>query len=531
MSRAYSDILFTPQVRLIQTDRGSRAHYEALDHTADRRDQLSAQEAAFIEARDGFYQATVSQTGWPYVQYRGGPPGFIKALDATTLGYADFRGNVQYISVGNLSLDDRVSLIFMDYANQRRLKLVGRARLVDVADDPALVARLRMPGYRAAVERAVIIHVEGYDWNCPQHITPRFTEQEMAAMQAPLLRRLHDLQAQLADSRPHAPAAAPTAELGNGPLALEVTGLRRRGTQVLAITLSAPGGGALPTVEAGAHLEVPVRLDSGEVVMRSYSICSDPSRCDHYEIAVLRQPAGRGGSAAIHDRYRLGMRLRCALPVNRFQLDAGKPAVLIAGGIGITPLRSMAFALAAHGVPFHLHYAARRRREAAYLDELIARYPGRVSVYAGDEGRRFSPDAALAGATPDARFYVCGPMSLVRAVKAWARSHGIDADRIRTEPFSVTPGHEDRPARVSLARSGRVVALSADQTLLEALSAAGVHVPSSCGVGQCGTCAVKALAGRVDHRDTALSAQEREQASLVCVCVSRPMDDELVLDL
>jgi hypothetical protein len=186
MSRAFSDIAFTPAVRALQTRMGSRAAYARLDHADDARATLTPDEAAFIEARDGFYQATVSETGWPYVQFRGGPAGFLKVLDAKTVGYADFRGNVQYVSVGNLEGDGRVALILMDYANRRRLKVLGRARLVQESEDPALLARLVLPDYRARVERAVIITVQAYDWNCPQHITPRFTAEEVDAAAAPL---------------------------------------------------------------------------------------------------------------------------------------------------------------------------------------------------------------------------------------------------------------------------------------------------------------------------------------------------------
>ena len=198
MSRAYSDITFTPSVRDMQTHRGSRANYESFDLDPDRRDRLTEREASFIEARDGFYQASVSETGWPYVQFRGGPAGFVKVLDAKTIGYADFRGNVQYISAGNLSRDGRVSIILMDYANRRRLKLLGRARLVDVADDPALIERLRVPDYPAKIERAVLIGIEGYDWNCPQHITRRFTEAEVADASAALREELRAARQELA---------------------------------------------------------------------------------------------------------------------------------------------------------------------------------------------------------------------------------------------------------------------------------------------------------------------------------------------
>lgn len=178
MGRAYTDIAFTSKVREVQTLMGSRSSYEALDHTDERRDTLTSREVEFIEERDGFYQATVSEEGWPYVQYRGGPPGFLKVLDDKTIGFADFRGNRQYISVGNLLGNHRISILLMDYAKQRRLKLLGHARIVSSSEDPSLLERLEVATYRARVERAILIGIDGYDWNCPQHITPRYTEAE-----------------------------------------------------------------------------------------------------------------------------------------------------------------------------------------------------------------------------------------------------------------------------------------------------------------------------------------------------------------
>ena len=181
MGRAFAERAFTPRVQALQTAAGSRASYARMAQHGDAGAALGEEEADFIEARDGFYQATVGETGWPYVQFRGGPPGFLKALNSQTIAYADFRGNLQYISMGNLQGDDRVSLILMDYAQQRRLKIMGRARVVDAAADPAMVAALQLPGYRARPERAVVITVEAFDWNCPQHITPRYTRAEIEA--------------------------------------------------------------------------------------------------------------------------------------------------------------------------------------------------------------------------------------------------------------------------------------------------------------------------------------------------------------
>ena len=194
MSRRFAEIAFTPSVQEMQSRQGSRQAYAKWDTHDPARDLIGLMEKDFIEARDGFYQATVNSDGWPYVQFRGGPVGFLKVLDENTLGYADFRGNVQYVSVGNMADNDRVSIILMDYANRQRLKILARTQLVDFRDDPALVEALEDPNYRARVERGVVFKIEAVDWNCPQHITPRFTQAEIDQKIAPLLQQIEELQ-------------------------------------------------------------------------------------------------------------------------------------------------------------------------------------------------------------------------------------------------------------------------------------------------------------------------------------------------
>lgn len=179
MGRKFAEIAFTDSVKAAQTRYGSRRANGALERARNPRDRLTAVEIAFIQKRDSFYQATVSETGWPYVQFRGGPAGFLKVLDTQTLAYADFRGNVQYLSVGNIAAEERVALILMDYARRQRLKIWARAAVVDLEGEPDLVRRLVEPGYPARIERAVVMSVEALDWNCPQHITPRFTAAEI----------------------------------------------------------------------------------------------------------------------------------------------------------------------------------------------------------------------------------------------------------------------------------------------------------------------------------------------------------------
>lgn len=201
MIHKYLQIASTPAVIAAREHYGSAAQYAKLDGTlgADGsvcNDRLGLPEAEFISARDGFYLATVSETGWPYVQFRGGPPGFLQVMDEHTLGYADFRGNRQYVSIGNVAGNDRVSLFFMDYAHQRRLKIFGRMRVVDARDDPALAEKLAIADYPGRVERASLINVEAFDWNCPQHITPRITEAEIAEALTPLYNELAILRAE-----------------------------------------------------------------------------------------------------------------------------------------------------------------------------------------------------------------------------------------------------------------------------------------------------------------------------------------------
>ncbi len=179
MSNAFADISFTESVKAAQSLYGSRERNKYFELAEDPKNEIGEHEAQIIETRDTFYQATISENGWPYIQHRGGPVGFLRVLDSRTIGYADFRGNRQYLSVGNINANNRVSLILMDYPNRRRLKIWGTAKIVHATEEPELLARLEVPSYRAQVERGYIITVEALEWNCPQHITPRYTKSEI----------------------------------------------------------------------------------------------------------------------------------------------------------------------------------------------------------------------------------------------------------------------------------------------------------------------------------------------------------------
>jgi hypothetical protein len=197
MGRRFAELAFTPLVKQHQQLHSSRPMYERVEHSGDTDDRLGHDEQAFIRDRDGFYMASVSETGWPYVQFRGGSKGFLHVLDPQTIAFADLRGNKQYISRGNLEHDNRVALFLMDYPTQSRLKILGRARILEGdAEAASAIETLRVPEEKTPAERAILIHVEAFDWNCQQHITPRYSEEELTRILAPMRSRLEFLEAE-----------------------------------------------------------------------------------------------------------------------------------------------------------------------------------------------------------------------------------------------------------------------------------------------------------------------------------------------
>ena len=199
MTSPVSDIAFTPAVKALQERSGSRKSYARMEQKGGWKDEVTPDLAAFLAERDSFYLATASAEGRPYIQHRGGPKGFLKALDEKRLAFADFGGNRQYISAGNLSENDRASIFLMDYANRSRIKLWGRARVVE--DDPELLERLLTPGYKAKPERAIVFEIEAWDVNCPQHITRRYSEEQIAPAMARLQTRIEELEAEVKELR------------------------------------------------------------------------------------------------------------------------------------------------------------------------------------------------------------------------------------------------------------------------------------------------------------------------------------------
>ena len=305
--------------------------------------------------------------------------------------------------------------------------------------------------------------------------------------------------------------------------------------------LVAADGAALPPFSAGAHIDVHV---PGGLV-RQYSLCNPPHETQRYRIGVLRDAASRGGSQAMHEQVEVGQTLTIGAPKNHFPLasaasdgagvGAGR-SLLLAGGIGVTPILCMAEALSAAGADFEMHYCARSRRHAAFLDQLAgAPYAGRVQLHFDDEDPAQRLDIPKLLAAPDARthLYVCGPRGFIEAVLSSARAQGWPEAQLHCEFFAgeVISTDADSAFEVSLQRSGRVVTVPKGITIVRALEAAGVPVMVSCEEGVCGTCLTPVIDGVPDHRDSYLTPEERAANDQMLLCCSRAKSARLVLDL
>jgi vanillate O-demethylase ferredoxin subunit len=294
------------------------------------------------------------------------------------------------------------------------------------------------------------------------------------------------------------------------------------------LELCDPDAHMLPPFTPGAHLDI--ALPDG--LVRSYSLIGDPADATRYRLGVQREPQSRGGSRLIHDQLRVGTLLSASGPRNNFPLVEDAPtSVLIAGGIGITPILLMVDRLSALGRPFVLHYGARERRTSPFLSRL-ARHTGNVRMAFSREpdGRRLDIAAIITGAAADAELYCCGPSGMLDAFAAATR--GRDPARVHVEHFSAAePPSVEGGFCVTLARSGRTIPVPPGMTILDALVAAGVNPPCSCLEGVCGTCETRVIEGLPDHRDRVLSPQERAANKTMMLCCSGAKSELLVLDM
>ncbi|HEY4029048.1 MAG TPA: PDR/VanB family oxidoreductase [Caulobacteraceae bacterium] len=317
-------------------------------------------------------------------------------------------------------------------------------------------------------------------------------------------------------------------------MSLVVTRAWREAADVHSLELADLEGRQLPPFTAGAHVDIEIAPG----LVRQYSLCNDPRGRDHYQIAVLREDAGRGGSVALIDMAQAGRTLKVSEPRNHFALEpSARRTVLIAGGIGVTPILCMAERLAHTGEPFELHYAARSPERAPFLARIGgSAFAGRARVYfsEGPDRSRIDLEALLADPVPGAHLYVCGPARLIEAALAIAKARGWPSSRVHRE-FFAPPGGEAQAEtgafEIEIASSGQVLPVPADRSITQVLAEHGVEIATSCEQGVCGTCVTRVLEGEPDHRDYFLTVEEQAAGDQITPCCSRAKTGRLVLDL
>ena len=336
-------------------------------------------------------------------------------------------------------------------------------------------------------------------------------------------------------------AIHPAIDAHSAELTLKVVSVENLTPRIKKYELEAADGAELPPFEAGAHIEIQTGV-GGDRPGRAYSLAGDPRDRSRYVTAVLREDGGGGGSKWMHDNVAVGDTVKATMPLNNFPLNKeAKEHVLIAGGVGITPLMAMGHELARGDKPFHLHYCTKAPEDTAFIEEVKALFGDRVTFHhdGGDPSKGLNLKEALAQQPPGAHLYICGPGGLLNAArdatKHWVRS------TVHFELFSSARSEEEKAEigargneefEIVLQQSGMTLTVPADKTILEVLAENGIDIIKVCEEGYCGTCQVGLLGGKADHRDEVLDDDEKESNTLIQVCISRAKPGEtLILDL
>lgn len=315
-----------------------------------------------------------------------------------------------------------------------------------------------------------------------------------------------------------------------GGLTLEISDRVQLTTDVVQIDLVCPDGSDVPPFTAGAHIDVLVE----EGIVRQYSLCNDPAERHRYQIAVRREDQSHGGSARIHNAFHPGRQVTVGVPRNLFGLaPGGNRHILVGGGIGITPIMAMAASLSAEGTPFDLHYCVRRSEDAPFGDA-VERLGGRTYFTQQEDTARFDPASAIGSPDEGVHLYVCGPVGMMNAVRETALKLGWSETHIHRELFEASEPlikENDQPFDVRVASTGATFTIPPGASVASILASAGIHVPVSCEQGVCGTCVTGVLEGVLDHRDSYLTDEERDEGKLFTPCCSRARSPLLLIDI
>ncbi|WDE05672.1 pyridoxamine 5'-phosphate oxidase family protein [Thalassomonas viridans] len=429
--------------------------------------------------------------------YRGGDPGFVAVVSKQQLLIPDYKGNSMFNTLGNFELNPHAGLVFIDFENNKLLQLTGTAKVLWGHKDDE--------DRTGGTKRYWHFNITGWrETDLPPGLHWTFF-----------------------DYSPHNPKPKSSEDL-----ALVVADIEQKSPKVKLFRLTSQTGVILPAFEPGAHLPVEVELPRGKKALRHYSIISSSHDNRFYEIAVQQEKHGSGGSNYLHKKVRTGQVLTVKAPVNEFSLSSkGKHHILIAGGIGITPVLSMLRQLAQGKESYELHYSVKTRDDLVFKEEVQKLAGDRAHFYCTREENaiRLDLNTLLAADNNSSHVYICGPAGMIQAVKDTAVSNGWQASQIHYESFGGAIQETDREVEVKLQKSGQVIVIDPKETLLDGLLAAKVPVPFECKRGECGMCVTEYVAGTPEHRDVYLTKEEK--AHSMCLCVSRAKSKSITLNL
>ncbi len=464
-------------------------------------DSIFVGSASLIETTDAVNNSNqITQHGGD-ASHRGGFPGFID-IKGQYLRIPDYKGNSMFNTLGNIEVYSFVGIAVIDFNRRTMLQLSGKARILWDQDDPK--------DKSSGTKRFWEMFVESWqETPMPETINWHF----------------HDYS-------PHNPREKKLQETSLDSLILNVENVTVKSHHIKQFRLTAQDGNLLPACEPGAHLPLQLTLPTGDKIERCYSILSSSNENRFYEIAVRREPDGRGGSNFIHDHLRAGTLINAKLPRNEFPLfPLGQHTVLVAGGIGITPILSMVNELVHKKSSFEIHYSARTKQTMGFLDQVKDLAGDRARLYFSKEPgqKKLDLKVIMNSVNPNTHLFICGPVGMIEAARNLADELNWDPARIHFESFGASPSTKDRSIKVKLVKSGGTVKVKPTQSILDALIEANISVPYDCKRGECGMCATNVIKGEVEHRDVFLNKQERTQQ--MCICVSRAKGEALTLDI
>ena len=476
--------------------------------------KIADQHKNIIRQSDSFFVSSSSliknsQEHSVDASHRGGLPGFIKVLEGNRLLIPDYQGNSMFNTLGNIHVYPKAGIIIIDFESARVLQLSGSAKILWNKKDDT--------NHSSGTKRFWELSIEKWqETKIPQAIKWNFQ-----------------------DYSPHNPREISAEDVNersvkdpNKTMALQISHVEKKSERINLYQIKAQDGGVLPTFEAGAHLPMEAKLGDGKTVLRHYSILSSAHENRFYEIAVQNEPAGRGGSQAIHQNIALNSMINAFPPKNEFTLTQIEDhIILIAGGIGITPMLSMLRELVEKKASFEIHYTAKQESDLAFKKDVLALAGDRAQFYASQnpDAERLDLPHLIKNAKANSHVYMCGPLRMISQVRELAQENGWNDSQIHFESFGAASKPNDQAIEVHLKKSNQVVTVDPSQTILDALLDKNISVPFDCKRGECGMCATTVLSGDAEHRDVYLS--KSEQAQQMCVCVSRAKGKALTLDL